>query len=133
MADWVVRAVLSIVAVVKFLPFVGVLGSNRLELLYGLQIEDPNLLLLLRHRAVLFGLLGAFLLTSALGDPSKWHGPALLASWISVVSFLVLGNDANQLNASVNRVWWIDACMVPLLLIATILHQRSTPNKNKKP
>ena len=33
--------------------------------LYGIPIDEPNLAILMRHRAVLFGLLGVFMLIAA--------------------------------------------------------------------
>ena len=56
---------LALVAVIHLLPVAGVLGVDRLESLYGVALGDPNLQVLMRHRAVLFGLLGGFLLLAA--------------------------------------------------------------------
>lgn len=60
-----VSAMLVIVGVIHLLPLSGVLGVGRLAALYGVSISDPNLSVLMRHRAVLFGLLGAFLVFAA--------------------------------------------------------------------
>jgi hypothetical protein len=85
---WLVSAMLIIVGVIHLLPLSGVLGRARLVSLYGVPIEDPNLEILMRHRAVLFGLLGVFLIYAALKPPFQLIG--LLAGLISVVSFMVL-------------------------------------------
>ncbi|XLY87847.1 hypothetical protein ACK8QS_20175 [Ectopseudomonas mendocina] len=59
-------AVLLLVAgVIHLLPLVGMLGSERLNALYGIALDEPNLQILMRHRAVLFGLLGALLVAAA--------------------------------------------------------------------
>ena len=59
-------AVLLLVAgVIHLLPLVGVLGGERLNALYGIALDEPNLQILMRHRAVLFGLLGALLVAAA--------------------------------------------------------------------
>jgi hypothetical protein len=47
--------------IINMAPLVGVLGSNSLDKLYGTQIHDKNVLLMLRHRAVLFGIVGSIL------------------------------------------------------------------------
>ena len=61
----VISAALILTAIIHLLPVTGLLGPQRLEVLYGIRLQDPNLVILLRHRAVLFGLLGVFLLASA--------------------------------------------------------------------
>ncbi|MFN6169665.1 MAG: phosphopantetheine adenylyltransferase, partial [Burkholderiales bacterium] len=60
-----VSAMLVVVAIIHLVPLSGLLGTERLAVLYGIQIEEPNLAILMRHRAVLFGLLGVFLLYAA--------------------------------------------------------------------
>ena len=70
-----ISAVLVLVGVVHLLPLIGVLGAARLEQLYQVRIDDPNLLLLMRHRALMFGLLGALLLSSSIRP--QWQGLAL--------------------------------------------------------
>ena len=62
---YLVTLMLVVVAIIHLLPLSGVLGGARLSVLYGLSFDDPNLAILMRHRAVLFGLLGAFLLYAA--------------------------------------------------------------------
>ena len=75
--------VLLVVGTIHLLPLLGVLGTSRLEQLYQVRIEDPNLLLLMRHRALLFGLMAALLLAAAFRP--MWQGLALLAAWGSVL------------------------------------------------
>ena len=52
---------LLIAGAIHLLPLSGVTGAAALERLYGVAVDSPDLALLLRHRAVLFGLLGGFL------------------------------------------------------------------------
>ena len=84
----VVTAALLVAAVIHLLPLVGVLGATRLEALYGLPVTDANLAILMRHRAVLFGLLGAFLAVAAFRPVLQ--GAAFVAGFVSVLSFLGL-------------------------------------------
>ena len=60
-----IKAMLVIVGIIHLLPLVGMLGGERLSALYGLRFDELNLLILMRHRAVLFGLLGTYLLYAA--------------------------------------------------------------------
>ena len=116
----VLSALLVIVAVIHLLPLVGALGPERLRILYGLSFDEPNLLILMRHRAVLFGLLGAFLLAAA------WQPAlttmALLAGFVSVLSFLGFALTAGDHNAWLGRVIVADAVALLCLVAAALLH-----------
>ena len=114
-SPWLISAVLLLVAAVHLLPLLGVLGTPRLLQLYDLHIEEPNLLLLMRHRALLFGLLGALLAAAAFKP--EWQGLALLAAWGSVLGFVLLAPPG--LLPAVRRVWWIDVALLPLLALAS--------------
>jgi hypothetical protein len=63
---YLITAMLTVVGMIHLLPLAGVLGAARLEALYGVAVDGSDLEILLRHRAVLFGLLGAFLVVAAL-------------------------------------------------------------------
>lgn len=82
------------------------LGSERLAALYGLSFDEPNLAILMRHRAVLFGLLGLFLLFAAFRPP--FQTMAFIAGFVSVVSFLWLAWSVGGYNAQVGRVFMAD-------------------------
>ncbi|TDR40096.1 hypothetical protein DFR29_114148 [Tahibacter aquaticus] len=98
----IVAAALVVAGIIHLLPLSGMLGSSQLAALYGLNIDEPNLALLMRHRAVLFGLLGLFLLVAAFRP--NWQPAALLAGLISVVAFLLLAWPGSGYNAQIARV-----------------------------
>ena len=106
-----------VVGVIHLLPLVGVLGGERLAQLYGIDASEPNLALLLRHRAVLFGLLGALCVAEAFRPALR--GLALVAGWISVASFLALA-AGTPLNAQVARVVTADWVALGALVVATL-------------
>ncbi len=60
-----VSAMLIVVGIIHLLPASGVLGAERLTSLYGVSLGEPGLVLLMRHRAILFALLGLFLVLAA--------------------------------------------------------------------
>jgi hypothetical protein len=95
-------AALLVAALIHLLPLSGVLGAERLATLYGVPVADPNLMILMRHRAVLFGLLGVFLGVAAFIPALQ--GAALVAGVISVVSFLWLAVSVGGYNAAIARV-----------------------------
>ena len=60
-----------VVGIVNLLPMIGVSSAARRQTLYDVAVEDPNLVILMRHRAILFGIVGALLgaaLITYLGD-----------------------------------------------------------------
>lgn len=118
---YIVPAVLLIVALIHVLPLAGVLGAAKLSSLYGITVQDPNLEILLRHRAVLFGL-AACLAYSAFHRPL--HGLALVAAGVSVVSFLVLAAMAGTYNAALSTVVKADVVALVLLVVGTAVHLR---------
>jgi hypothetical protein len=110
----VVAAALVVVAAIHLLPLSGALGSARLAALYGLAFDEPNLVILMRHRAILFGLLGLFLLYAAFRPPLQ--GLAFVAGFVSVCSFLWLARGTAQVNPQVAAVVVADTVALGCLL-----------------
>lgn len=107
-------AMLIIVGIIHLLPLSGVLGTERLATLYGTSFEDANIAILMRHRAVLFGLLGLVLVYAAF-RPSL-QPLAFAGGFASVVSFLALAYSTGGYNAGIARVvtadWVALVCLV---------------------
>ena len=104
-----------VVGVIHLLPLVGLLGSARLAALYGLPFDEPNLAILMRHRAVLFGLLGVFLAIAAFRPALQ--PMAFIAGFVSVLSFLYLAWSVGGYNAQVGRVFMADIVALVSLVI----------------
>ncbi len=118
---------LAIVGIIHMMPVAGVFGVERLNVLYGLSIDDPNLAILMRHRAVLFGLLGVFCLVAAARQSLQLI--ALVAGAISVFSFLVLTYATGGYNDEVGRVVtadWIAAAFLIIGFAAYRLRAKAT-------
>ena len=106
---------IALVAFIHLMPGMGVLGVDRLATLYGINAAEVNLQVLMRHRAVLFALLGAFMLASAFYVP--WRLPAYGFAFISVLSFLWLASTVGGVNAQLSRVVWVDWVALGLLVL----------------
>lgn len=111
---YLVSGALIVAGIIHVLPLTGVLGTVQLSSLYGLQIDDNNLLILMRHRAVLFALLGAFLLVSVFKP--QWQPMAIIAGLISTCSFLWLALSTGGYNDELDRVIWADIVAIVCLL-----------------
>jgi hypothetical protein len=117
---YLVSAMLVVVAVIHLVPVTGVLGSERLAALYGVSFDQPDLAILMRHRAVLFGLLGAFLLLAAFRP--ELQSLAFVAGFASVASFLYLAWSVGSYNAQIARVFAADVVALACLVIGAAAH-----------
>jgi hypothetical protein len=124
MANKLVALLLLVAGIIHLLPLAGVLGGERLNALYGLALDEPNLQILMRHRAVLFGLLGALLVAAAFIPGLRTL--ALLGGLFSVISFLLLSWSAPLYNEALRRVVVADWVALACLLLALPLHLRLT-------
>ncbi|MGH8109798.1 MAG: hypothetical protein ACREO1_13900 [Arenimonas sp.] len=115
-----ITIMLVIVAIIHLLPLSGVAGSEKLSTLYGLDFSEPNLSILMRHRAVLFGVLGVFFAFAAFKP--AYQPLALIAGFVSVLSFLWLAWSTGNYNPQVARVFTADIIALACLLIAAIAY-----------
>ena len=116
----VLKGLLVLVAIIHLLPLSGVLGANRLVALYGISFDDPNLEILMRHRAVLFGLIG-FLFIYAVFTPSI-RLLAIVTGFISVVSFLLIAWFVGGYNDAIQTVMVADVIALVVLILASTIH-----------
>lgn len=117
---YLVSAMLFLVGVIHLLPLIGVLGSERLASLYGLQFNEPNLEILMRHRAALFGLLGAFMVFAAFKP--AYQTVAFIGGFVSVASFLYLAWAVGNYNEQVGRVFVADVVALGCLIVGGVVH-----------
>ena len=107
---------LVIVAIIHLMPLPGAIGAERLAALYGVAFDEPNLSILMRHRAVLFGMLGAFLLVAAFRP--EMQVAAVAVGLVSVLSFLYLAWSVGGYNGRVGRVVSADVVALACLLVS---------------
>ena len=81
-------AILIAVGLLNLYPLIGVLSADQITQLYGLSLETPDHVILMRHRAVLFGLLGVFIIYSAVEESLRLL--ACVAGLVSMISFVLL-------------------------------------------
>jgi len=116
----VVAGLLVLVGIIHLLPVSGVLGAERLTALYGVSLDDSNLVILMRHRAVLFGLLGLFMVYAAFKPLLQLL--ALLAGFLSVMSFMAIAWSVGGYNEAIRKVVIADIVAVIALCIAGVLY-----------
>jgi hypothetical protein len=107
---WVVNAMLLLVALIHLAPLAGVLGVARMEAAYGVSIAGPDLAILMRHRALMFGLLGGFMLLAIfVRGLQPW---ALGVALLSAGAFVLLAWATPGHNANLAKVAWVDVAAV---------------------
>ena len=111
---------LVIVGVINTLPVVGMLGADRINAAYGLTLNSPDLEILLRHRALLFGIIGGFILASIAIPPLRLA--ALILAGISMVGFLIISWQVGGANAELQRIAQVDIIGIAALVGAVALH-----------
>ena len=117
----VATSIFLLVGLVNALPLVGVTSNARLASLYGVVIDEPNLSILMRHRAVLFAIVGGLLVCSAFSPALR--PAAVVAGLLSMLSFVVLALLVGGYNASIGRLVVIDVVASVALVVGFLLNQ----------
>jgi hypothetical protein len=118
-ADAVIAGCLGLAALIHLLPLVGVLSPARVAALYDVPVAGPDLAVLLRHRAVLFGLLGGLLAWAAFDESLR--APALVFALVSDLGYAVLCLIHRDHNAALRRVLLADLVSIVALGAASVL------------
>lgn len=114
-----ISILLLIVGVINFLPVIGVLSAEKLSSAYSLELIGNDIIILMRHRALLFGLVGGFIFYSVF-NPS-YQTAAMVMAAISMVGFLYFVWAAGDCNASISKIAIIDLMGIVCLVIASAL------------
>ena len=114
-----ISILLLIVGVINFLPVIGVLSADKLSGAYSIELIGNDIIILMRHRALLFGLIGGFLLFSVF-KPS-YQIAAMVMAAISMLGFLYFVWAAGDYNALISRIAIIDLVGVACIAIASVL------------
>ncbi len=117
--DRAITGLIVIAGLINFVPVIGVLSGARIEGLYGIELRDPTLEILLRHRAVLFGLLGGFMIIAAFKP--NWHRAAIAAGLIAMLSFMGLFYLGSDQPSSLMSIVYADIIGVVALFGAALL------------
>lgn len=117
------RLLFLIPGLINLAPVAGVLGVEQLQSLYGQRFEGVDELLLLQHRAVLFGLLGTLLVVAAFRP--RFRLLATIAGCVSMISYMILAMPLSSHTAEIQRVFWVDAAAVVLLALGGALSAKA--------
>jgi hypothetical protein len=117
-------AILVVIGVITASPAITALNPDGIASLYNVTLEDNIVLLLIRHRQVMLGVLGAALVYGAF----FYHLRIIVitAAVVSKFAFIGLCITTPSLTQGIQRVIYFDAVSIVLLLIAAIIFWRSS-------
>ena len=119
MSKTMITVLLLIVGLINFVPIIGVISSEQLTKLYGITLSDKNLIILLQHRALLFGIIGAFIIYAAFHPSLQPH--AFTAGLISMLGFIVIVWRNDGYNQELAKIITADVIALIFLSIAFVL------------
>lgn len=119
MHERMITFLLLIVGLINILPVMGLFSTVRMEALYGITIAEANLEILMRHRALLFGLVGAFILIAAFRPALQ--PAALVLAFISMLGFILIAWQTGGYNSGIGKVMLVDWVGLAALLPAIVL------------
>ena len=116
MIEKIITACLLVIAVIHLAPITGVAGVANLKALYGIDVTGGDLEILMRHRAVLFGILGVFFAYAAFKP--ELQVMAFIAAFATLVPLLYLAFSVGFTNVAIQKVVVADVVAIISLAIA---------------
>lgn len=113
------------VGLLNVIPVIGVLSAEQLTTMYGIVIDSPDLETLMRHRAVMLGLVGAFLLFAAFRQSLQIIAATI--GLVSMLSFVILAYLTGDHGVQVNKVVIADivgSIFAAIVLILAVMDVR---------
>ena len=114
------RISLFVAGVINLLPSLLAFLPAKIAKSYGIEIPNANYELLLRHRAILFGIIGGLMIYAAL--VKKHYELSTIAGLVSMISFIILyfliGKD---INSELKKVMIIDVVAIVILCIGFVM------------
>ena len=90
------------VGLLNLYPAIGAISVEQIANLYGIKIDSPDLETLMRHRAVMLGLVGGFLLLAAFR--SSLQAVAASIGLVSMSSFVLIAFLVGGFGEEINSV-----------------------------
>jgi hypothetical protein len=115
----VITFCLVVVGLINIAPVVGIISAQRLESSYSVILAGNDLTILMRHRALLFGILGGFILYAAINP--LYQSAAMIMAALSMVGFALLVLGTGGYNKAVGKVLFVDVVGIVFLIAAVVL------------
>ena len=119
--ELLLRIALFICGIINLLPVAIVFLPEKIASSYGVKILDNNMELLLRHRAVLFGVVSLVLIHATFTKSN--YILATIIGLISMLSFVLLYYHIGEINKELKTVMVIDFISSLFLLVVFIIYR----------
>ena len=118
--ELIYRITLFVAGLINLLPSMLAFLPDKISKSYGIEIPNANYELLLRHRAILFGIIGGLMIFSAI--VKKYYDIATIAGLISMTSFILLYFLIDRgISSELKKVMLIDILASLILLIGLVI------------
>lgn len=111
-------------------PSITAFNPSSITTLYGVALENNAVLLLVRHRQIMLGLLGAMLVCGAFFSSLRML--AIAINVLSKSSFLALSLIASTLTPGLQRIVYFDVVAIVLLLLSAFIFLQPTFRSHRK-
>ena len=109
------RICLFIAGMINFIPSILAFLPSKIADSYGIELIDQNYELILRHRAVMLGIIGGIMICAA--ATKKFYNLSVVIGLISMVSFILFAYLVNgEINGELNKVLKMDVIATVILL-----------------
>ena len=115
----VIVMLLVVVGLINFLPVIGVISAAKISRAYSINLASNDLVILMRHRALLFGIVGGFVFYSIF-EP-HYQGAALIMTAVSMMGYLVIMLSVGDYNESIRKVGLVDGVGIIALALVVAL------------
>ncbi len=112
----IISLLLLVVGLINFLPVLGVLSAAKLSQAYAIDLVGDDIVILMRHRALLFGILGGFIIYSVFVP--AYQGAAMVMAGIAMIGFLFFMWQQGESNAALYKVMLVDVVGIVCLMVA---------------
>jgi len=114
------------IGLLNLFPIVGVISAEQITGLYGISVVSADLEILMRHRAVMLGLIGCFLLLAAFRPSLQLIAASM--GLVSMSSFVILAYVAGDNGDQIGRVVMADiigSIAAAFVLVAAVRKRRN--------
>jgi len=116
MQESLTKVALLVVAVIHLMPAVGFVGRSSLARLYGIEIDSPDMEVLMRHRSALFGILASIFAFAAFDAPTR--PVAFAAAATSLLTFFYLAATIPNTTRAIRKIIIADVVAAAALIAA---------------